>query len=328
MTPAVPVKWGIGVGQIVVTGAAGFIGSTLVDELLACGHRVVGIDSFTDFYDRGLKEANLDRAAEHTGFTFFESNVLELLSASSELRTALRGASCVYHLAAQAGVRDSWGASFRRYADDNILATQALLEACVHEGVTNVVYASSSSVYGDCPVMPLNEDASCRPVSPYGVTKLAAEHLCGLYAKAHGINAVALRFFTVFGPRQRPDMAFHKFMRALLDDTVIDMYGDGRQTRDFTFVTDIVAALVAAPEAPTASVINVGGGHRVSLNHAIEVLAEVTGTRPRVQARPAQAGDARDTWADLSRARALLDYSPSVGLDEGLAAEWRWLRQL
>jgi nucleoside-diphosphate-sugar epimerase len=315
-------------GHTVVTGAAGFIGSTLVDELLARGHRVVGIDAFTDFYGRALKEANARRALEHPAFSLVESDLLELLPASSELRGALRSASCVYHLAAQAGVRNSWGGSFRRYTDDNVLATQAVLEACVAEGVPTLVYASSSSVYGDSPIMPLREDARCCPVSPYGVTKLAGEHLCGLYAKAQGIHTVALRFFTVFGPRQRPDMAFHRFMRALLDDAVIRMYGDGRQTRDFTFVDDIVTALLAAPEAPAGSVINVGGGHRVSLAHAIETLADVTGVRPRIETHPSQVGDARDTWADLSRARALLAYAPSVGLEEGLAAEWSWLRRL
>jgi len=316
------------VAHIVVTGAAGFIGSTLVEELLARGQRVIGIDCFADFYDRKLKEANLRRALTHTRFTLAENDLLELLTESSSLRSTLRGASCLYHLAAQAGVRDSWGDSFRRYTDDNVLATQAVLEACVAEGVPKVIYASSSSVYGDSPTMPLHEEAVCRPVSPYGVTKLAGEHLCVLYAKVHRIHAVALRFFTVFGPRQRPDMAFHKFMRAILDDGVIRMYGDGQQTRDFTFVDDIVAALVSAPQAPAGSVINIGGGHRVTLAHAIDTLAAVTGRPARIEARPSQAGDARDTWADLTRARELLDYAPTVGLEEGLSAEWEWVRGL
>lgn len=315
-------------GHIVVTGAAGFIGSTLVEALLADGHTVVGIDAFTDFYARAAKEANMRAALEHPAFKMLESDLVELLPASSELRGALRGASCVYHLAAQAGVRDSWGSSFRRYTDDNVLATQAVLETCVAESVPKLVYASSSSVYGDVLALPLHEDAACRPVSPYGVTKLAGEHLCGLYAKAHGLHTVALRFFTVYGPRQRPDMAFHKFMRAFLDDAPIHIYGDGQQTRDFTFVDDIVAALLAAPGAPAGSVINIGGGDRVSLAHAVDVLAEVTGVRPRVETHASQAGDARDTWADLSRARELLGYAPSVGLPDGLAAEWSWLRRL
>lgn len=312
----------------VVTGAAGFIGSTLVEALLASGHEVVGIDAFTDFYARAAKEANIRPASEHPAFELVEGDLVELMPASSELRDALRGASCVYHLAAQAGVRDSWGSSFRCYTDDNVLATQAVLEACVAEGVPKLVYASSSSVYGDSPSFPLHEDAVCRPVSPYGVTKLAGEHLCGLYAKAHGLHTVALRFFTVYGPRQRPDMAFHKFIRALLDGSTIHVYGDGQQTRDFTFVDDIVAALLVAPSAPAGSVINVGGGHRVTLAHAIDVLAEVAGVRPRVETHASQAGDARDTWADLSRAHELLGYAPSVSLRDGLAAEWSWLRRL
>ena len=175
--------------------------------------------------------------------------------------------------------------------------------------------------------MPLREDAVCQPVSPYGVTKLAGEHLCGLYAKAHGLHTVALRFFTVYGPRQRPDMAFNRFMRALLRDESIDVYGSGQQTRDFTFVQDIVDALTSAPDVPSSTVINVGGGHRVTLLEAIEVLAAVTGRTPRLQMRGSEPGDARDTWADLSRAQELLDYAPRVGLRDGLAAEWEWIRE-
>ncbi len=232
---------------IVVTGAAGFIGSSLVDRLLNDGQRVVGVDNFTDYYDPALKRANLVGALGDPRFTLLERDLLDLLHPNNDLTTVFRQAGCVYHLAAQAGVRASWGGSFRSYTDNNVLATQAVLEACVGGNPRAVVYASSSSVYGDCPVMPLREDAVCQPVSPYGVTKLAGEHLCGLYAKAHGLHTVALRFFTVFGPRQRPDMAFNKFIRAMLRDEWIDIYGSGRQTRDFTFVRDIVDALARAP---------------------------------------------------------------------------------
>jgi nucleoside-diphosphate-sugar epimerase len=219
------------------------------------------------------------------------------------------------------------GGSFRSYTDNNVLATQAVLEACMGGHAKAVVYASSSSVYGDCPVMPLREDAMCEPVSPYGVTKLAGEHLCGLYAKAHGLHTVALRFFTVFGPRQRPDMAFHRFMRALMRDEPIDVYGSGQQTRDFTFVADIVEALVRAPEAPVGSVINVGGGHRVTLLEALDLLANVAGRAPLLRMKGPEPGDARDTWADLRRAHEYLDYAPRVGLRDGLAAEWDWIRE-
>jgi UDP-glucose 4-epimerase len=237
----------------------------------------------------------------------------------------LRGASCVFHLAAQAGVRASWGSSFYTFTDNNVLATQAVLEACLNGGVERLVYASSSSVYGDALTLPLREDAECRPVSPYGVTKLAGEHLCRVYAKTRGLHNVALRFFTVYGPRQRPDMAFHRFMRAMLDGRPIDLYGDGSQTRDFTFVDDIVSGLLAATDAPSGSVVNVGGGHRMTLNDTLDVLCGVTGCTPEIIRHEAQHGDARDTWADLTRARSLLQYAPRTSLEDGLRAEWEWL---
>lgn len=311
--------------HIVVTGAAGFIGSHLVDRLLDDGGRVIGIDSFTDYYDAALKRANVASALGNPRFTLLERDLLDLLHPTDDLTAVFRQARCVYHLAAQAGVRTSWGNSFRSYTDNNVLATQAVLEACMGGHAEAVVYASSSSVYGDCAVMPLREDAVCRPVSPYGVTKLAGEHLCGLYAKAHGLHTVSLRLFTVFGPRQRPDMAFHRFMRALLRGEPLDVYGDGQQTRDFTFAGDIVEGIVRAANAPPGSVINVGGGHRVTLMEALDTLADVSGHSPRLRLHSPEPGDARDTWADLDRAQQYLDYAPRVGLREGLAAEWQWL---
>jgi len=313
---------------MVVTGAAGFIGSHVVDRLLADGHRVIGIDCFTDSYARDRKEANLAKARTHPRFTLEERDLLDLLHPGSEVADLLRGASCVFHLAAQAGVRASWGSSFRTYADNNVLATQAVLEACLAGGVERLVYASSSSVYGDAVALPLREDAECRPVSPYGVTKLAGEHLCRLYAKTCGLHAVALRFFTVFGPRQRPDMAFNRFMRAMLEGRAIDVYGDGAQTRDFTFVDDIICGVLAATDAPSGSVINLGGGHRLTLSDTLDVLYAVTGCAPEIVRHAAQPGDARDTWADLTLARSLLDYAPQTSLEDGLKAEWEWLRRL
>ena len=293
--------------HIVVTGCAGFIGSHLTDRLLADGHTVVGIDSFEDYYPRVIKEQNLEGALANPAFTLHEANILELAAegapdgaevggaSGSALAALLRGCARVYHLAAQAGVRASWGSSFEVYTRNNVLATQQLLEACVAAEAPKVIYASSSSVYGDQDELPLREDMVPRPLSPYGVTKLAGEHLCGLYHANHGLDTVSLRFFTVYGPRQRPDMAFHKFIQAMLEGRKIVMYGDGTQTRDFTYVDDIVEGLVLAQKAPPGAVINLGGGNRVSLAEAIATLGEVMGVEPRLDVQPVEAGDVRDT---------------------------------
>lgn len=317
--------------KMVVTGAAGFIGSHLVERLLAEGHDVVGVDSFEDFYAREVKESNLAAARASQRFELIEARIQDLArppdvtSAAAPLPAIVDGATAVYHLAAQAGVRSSWGSSFEVYTDNNVLATQMLLEACRAAGVSRVVYASSSSVYGDVDELPMREDARCRPVSPYGVTKLAAEHLCDLYWTCFGLESVSLRFFTVYGARQRPDMAFNRFIRALRDGDEIVVYGSGEQTRDFTFVDDIVAGVVAATTAPSGGIFNLAGGSRVSLLEAIAVLEDVMGSKARVSSRGEEAGDVRDTWADLSRARESLDYEPRVGLAEGLAKEAAWL---
>lgn len=316
-----------GSGQrVVVTGAAGFIGSSLVDRLLRDGAQVVGVDSFEDYYARSLKERNIRAALAHPAYRLLRTDILQLATPEgAALRDCLRGADAVFHLAAQAGVRASWGQSFRVYADNNVLGTQLMLEACKEAGVGAFVYASSSSVYGDSDELPLSEGGVCRPVSPYGVTKLAGEHLAMLYARSKGVPAVALRFFTVYGPRQRPDMAFHIFLRALLRDEPLSVFGDGDQTRDFTFIDDIVDALVRAPAAPPATILNLGGGARVSLREVLAMLEDVTGRQARIEIKPTQAGDVRHTWADLDRARAVLGYEPRVGLRDGLVAEYEWL---
>jgi UDP-glucose 4-epimerase len=307
-------------GRIVVTGAAGFIGSTLCDRLLADGHEVVGIDSFEDYYERSAKEDNVAAALGKPAFTLLEQNLLD-----ADLPALLAGAECVYHLAAQAGVRASWGTTFDIYTRNNVLATQQLLEACCAADVPKVVYASSSSVYGDQDELPLRESMVPRPRSPYGVTKLAGEHLCILYTVNRGLDTTSLRFFTVYGPRQRPDMAFHKFIRAMSEGRPIVMYGDGSQTRDFTFVDDIVTGLVAARGASPGVVMNIGGGHRVSLAEAIGTLADVMGVEPLIDERPVEPGDVRDTWADVERARFDLNYAPRTDLRDGLGREYEWL---
>jgi UDP-glucose 4-epimerase len=322
---------------VLITGCAGFIGSHLTDRLLADGHAVVGIDSFEDFYPRAIKEANLEGARANPAFTLHEANILDLAAEAapggadgggatdSALAALLRDCACVYHLAAQAGVRASWGSSFEVYTRNNVLATQQLLEACVAAEAPKVIYASSSSVYGDQDELPLREDMLPRPRSPYGVTKLAGEHLCGLYHANHGLDAVSLRFFTAYGPRQRPDMAFHKFIKAVLEGCEIVIYGDGTQTRDFTYVDDIVEGLVLAQKAPAGAVMNLGGGSRVSLAEAIATLGEVMGVQPRMDVQPVEAGDVRDTWADVSRAVELMGYRPTTKLPGGMAQEYAWV---
>jgi len=310
--------------KALVTGVAGFIGSTLAERLLADGADVVGIDSFTDYYPRALKERNLSAAKRHPRFRFIETRIQD-----ADLRTVMADCTHVFHLAAQAGVRKSWGRDFGVYTSNNVEATQILLEACIGLTLQRVVYSSSSSVYGDNVPLPMREDALPQPVSPYGVTKLAAEQLCYLYFVNEGVPAVSLRYFTVYGPRQRPDMGFHKFLRATLLDQPITVYGDGEQTRDFTFVHDAVAAnIAAATRGIPGRVYNIGGGSRVSINEVLDMIARVSGRRPRVNVDPAQKGDMRHTYADTALARADLGFVPRVGLEEGLAAEHEWLAEI
>ena len=310
--------------KALVTGAAGFIGSHLVEQLLSDGAHVVGIDCFTDYYARELKEANLVAARRHDRYAFVESRLQD-----ADLDHLLRDTTHVFHLAAQAGVRKSWGVDFTVYTECNIEATQCLLEACTRTEVSKVVYASSSSVYGDDGEMPMREDHRPQPVSPYGVTKLAAEHLCYLYWVAYRVPTVSLRYFTVYGPRQRPDMAFNRFLHAMLGGNPIILYGDGEQTRDFTFVRDAVSATIAgATRGEPGRVYNIGGGARVSVNHVLALMADCTGTRPRVDRHPVQKGDMRDTYADTSAAWLELGFAPTMPLDAGIKAEYQWVSKM
>jgi len=307
-----------------VTGAAGFIGSTLSEKLLSLGHSVIGIDCFTDYYDIALKKKNLLSLSTQDKFELIEENILDV-----DLESALSGVDVIFHQAAQAGVRASWGSDFSIYTNLNILGTQRLLEACRGNGVTKFVYASSSSVYGDTPDIPMKETSYLQPVSPYGVSKLAAEHLCYLYYKNFGIPTVSLRYFTVFGPRQRPDMSFNRFIKATLLGKKISLYGDGEQTRDFTFISDIVDANIAAMErGEGGSVFNIGGGVRVSMNQVIDMIGEVLGKEITVDRQETQKGDMRHTYADTTLAQKKLLYQPKVSLKDGLTKEAAWLKEL
>ena len=310
--------------RALVTGCAGFIGSTLTERLLAENADVIGIDCFTDYYPRPVKERNLSASLRHPRFRLIESRIQD-----ADLAALVADRTHIFHLAAQAGVRKSWGNAFGIYTANNIEATQVLLEAAVGARVERVVYASSSSVYGDLAAIPMREDALPQPVSPYGVSKLSAEQLCFLYFTNHRVPAVSLRYFTVYGPRQRPDMGFHKFLRAVMRGEPVGVFGDGEQTRDFTFVSDAVAATIAAgSRGVPGRVYNIGGGSRVSVNEVLRMIGRVTGTEPIVKSDPAQKGDMRHTWADTTRARADLGFAPSVNLEQGLKAEYEWLKSL
>lgn len=310
--------------KALVTGVAGFIGSTLADRLVRDGSDVVGIDCFTDYYPRAVKERNLNELLTSSRFRFTESRVQD-----ADWTHLLADRTHVFHLAAQAGVRRSWGRDFAVYTVNNIEATQVLLEACRNATLEKVVYASSSSIYGDSVAIPMREDAMPQPVSPYGVTKLAAEQLCSLYHVNYGVPTVSLRYFTVYGPRQRPDMGFHRFLRAAALGEPVSVYGDGEQTRDFTYVDDIVSAnIAAAVQGVPGRVYNIGGGSKVSLNQALAMIERVSGSQLHREFKPAQQGDMRNTFADTALARKDLGFEPRVGLEEGLAAEHAWLVEL
>jgi nucleoside-diphosphate-sugar epimerase len=310
--------------KVLITGVAGFVGSHLAEKLLAEKYDVVGIDKFLDNYPRRFKQKNLEPFLKHTKFKFLEADLLQV-----DLRELLKDISYVFHLAAQPGVRSSWGDEFIQYSQNNIMATQLLLEASKESRVKKIVYASSSSVYGDTADLPMREEGNTRPVSPYGVSKLAAEHLCYLYWKAYGVPTVSLRFFTVYGPRQRPDMFFHIFMDCLRKNEEVPLYDDGEQTRDFTYCGDIVEGLLAAAVYPGAGeVFNLGGGTESSVLNAIHIVEKISGLKAKLKTFDRQKGDVRHTRARLDSATEKLRYCPKVSLEEGLAQEWHWIRTL
>jgi nucleoside-diphosphate-sugar epimerase len=307
--------------RALVTGCAGFIASQLTERLLSDGVSVIGVDCFNDNYGRRQKLANLRRVADWDNFEFAPIDL-----SRGDLYDLVADCDYVYHLAAEPGVRSSWGGRFESYTRNNVLATQHLLEAAKGQDLERFVYASSASVYGQIDNYPTPEESPLRPYSPYGVTKLAAENLAQLYHDNYGVPTVSLRYFSVYGPRQRPDMAFNIFCRAALRGEPIQIFGDGLQTRDFTFVGDIVAGTLAAAVAPaaTGNVYNIGGGSRVGLADALAIIEEIFDEKIEVTHLPSEPGDVRDTAADISRAQADLGYAPRTTLDQGLAAELEW----
>jgi nucleoside-diphosphate-sugar epimerase len=312
--------------RCLVTGVAGFIGSHLAERLLAEGHDVCGIDAFIDYYPRQIKERNMEGPRSWKRFTFVEGDLLDIY-----LLPLLDGVDWIFHQAAQAGVRASWGSEFFRYVDCNVLATQRLLEAALSvKSVRRFVYASSSSVYGDTNVLPVTESVAPRPVSPYGVTKLAAEHLCTLYHHNFSVPTVSLRYFSVYGPRQRPDMAFHRFCKAIVERQPLHLYGDGQQTRDFTYVSDVVEANIRAAtrEEAVGNVMNIAGGSHITLHEVLQLLGEISDVPLTVTFKMKQPGDVDHTFADTGRARQLIEYHPLVSLHEGLAKEFAYIASL
>ncbi|HHV23591.1 MAG TPA: NAD-dependent epimerase/dehydratase family protein [Methanosarcina sp.] len=305
--------------KALVTGCAGFIGSNLTDRLLDLGYEVIGIDCFTDYYERSIKEANISNALKNTSFKFIECDMSKM--------DGFPEVDYVFHLAAQAGVRASWGKSFEIYTRNNIEATQKLLEFYKYQDIQKFAYSSSSSVYGDAD-LPMKENSLLKPISPYGASKLAAENLCYLYWKNYNVPTVSLRYFTVYGPRQRPDMAIHKFIKAILNGDQITIYGDGTQTRDFTYVQDVVNAnILAAKDRVEGEIFNIGGGNRITVNDLIKEIENLTGKIAKVNYIEKQKGDVEDTWADTQKAQQILGWKAETGIIQGLEKYISWVME-
>lgn len=309
--------------KVLLTGCAGFIGSHTAEALVAAGHSVRGVDSFTDYYDPARKRANVAGLLGHPSFDLVEADLV-----TADADALLDGVDAVAHLAGQPGVRASWEDGFGTYVERNVLATQRLLEAARRAGTGRFVYASSSSVYGDAESFPTTEDVLPRPVSPYGVTKLAGEHLVSLYGTNFGLPTVSLRYFTVYGPRQRPDMATWRMVDAALHGTAFPLYGDGTAARSFTYVADVAAANLAALEAEAApgTVMNLSGAETVDVNELLHLVGDAAGTPVPVDRQDAAPGDARRTGGDTARALEVLGWTASTPLAEGVAAQVAWQR--
>ena len=311
--------------RALITGCAGFIGSHLTQTLLSRGDTVIGIDCFNDNYGRPQKLRNLRYVTDWDSFEFVPVDL-----SRGDLADLTAGSDVIFHLAAEPGVRSSWGQRYGQYVQNNIIATQHLLDAVKERPEVRFVYASSSSIYGDAETLPTPEDAMPSPISPYGQTKLSAEHLCQLYRANYGVDTVSLRYFTVFGPRQRPDMAFHIFCRAAIEGRPVTVFGDGRQTRDFTYVSDVVAATAAAGQAELGEdrAFNIGGGAPTSVREVLDQISGLAGGSLEVEYLDREDGDVKDTGADTTRAREQLGFAPATTLQDGLAAEFEWMKEL
>jgi UDP-glucose 4-epimerase len=308
----------------IVTGAAGFIGSHLVERLLANGATVIGVDAFTNDYSRIQKRQNLESVIHHPRFSLVETTILY-----ADWASLLPTATHLFHLAGQTGVRSSWGRDFTAHVENNIVSTQHLLEACAkYNPRIRMVFASTSSAYGDTTIIPAAEYVIPQPISPYGVSKVAAEYLCHAYHVAYQLPISIVRYFTVYGPRQRPDMAFSLFFRAALQGRPVIQYGDGQQTRDFTYVDDAVSGtLLAAEHGQIDHVYNIGGGHNVTVKHVFGIIEKLLGAPLQYDIRETQHGDALHTWADTRRAAIDCHYAPLTRLELGLEKQYNWIRQ-
>ena len=311
--------------KCLVTGVAGFIGSHLAERLIEHGHTVIGIDCLTDYYSINLKKNNLKDLLNYQKFSFHTLNL-----AKDDLKPVLEDVDWIFHSAAQPGVRKSWGTDFKIYTENNILATQKLLESLKgSKTLKKIVYASSSSIYGDAERLPTQETDLPKPISPYGVSKLAAEHLLNLYFKNYGIPCNSLRYFTVYGPRQRPDMAFNIFIRAILNGEELDVFGNGSQTRDFTFIDDVIDAnIMAASTSAAGEVFNIGGGNYISLIEVVRILEDISGINAKVNFMETFKGDVLHTRADITKAKNILKYIPATKIEKGLEEEFKWLQSL
>ncbi|MCL4512203.1 MAG: GDP-mannose 4,6-dehydratase [Bacteroidetes bacterium] len=310
--------------KALVTGCAGFIGSQLCEKLLSEKFEVIGVDVLTDYYDPEIKKSNLRNLINSSGFTFIQSDLM-----AADFTELAKEIDFVFHLAAQPGVRGSWGDKFSTYVTNNILTTQRLLEATKNSHkLKKVVYASSSSVYGQIKEENVNEDHKTAPHSPYGATKLAGENLCFLYDANYGMPVVSLRLFTVYGPRQRPDMAFAKLIHAGMSGKKFPLYGDGKQERDFTFVLDVVEGMrLAALSADARGIFNIGGGHVVSMQTVIGLIEEILGSKINIEYKNLERGDVRRTSADISKSREVLGFAPKHDIKTGLQRQVEFMQK-